>query len=79
MWGTTGPGRIDFIKIDIEGSELFALRGAVHTIEKFHPWVMVEINDSTYGMAGYSSAEIFEFFDQLGYTPYKLDRSKQTD
>ena len=29
--------RVDFVKMDIEGSERFALQGAVHTIERFKP------------------------------------------
>jgi FkbM family methyltransferase len=29
--------RLDFIKMDIEGSERFALRGAKETISRFHP------------------------------------------
>jgi len=28
---------VDFIKMDIEGSEDAALRGATHTIRRFHP------------------------------------------
>ena len=32
-----GLDRVDFIKMDIEGAELFALRGSVSTIERFKP------------------------------------------
>ena len=54
--------RLDFIKIDIEGSELLALRGARQSIEKFKPWVMVEINAVTYQMAGYTTLDVLNFF-----------------
>ena len=29
--------KVDFIKMDIEGAELFALKGALKTIKKFRP------------------------------------------
>jgi len=34
--------RVDFIKMDIEGSEVKALRGAQHTLARFRPWLEVE-------------------------------------
>ncbi|MBL7714972.1 MAG: FkbM family methyltransferase [Bdellovibrionales bacterium] len=36
---------VDFIKIDVEGHETSALRGASKTIEKFRPALFVEIHD----------------------------------
>lgn len=35
-------GPIDFIKLDCEGFELFALRGGVRQLEQWHPTVCVE-------------------------------------
>ena len=35
----------DFIKLDVQGFELFALQGAKHTLKNFHPVCMVEIED----------------------------------
>ena len=70
-----GVSRLDFIKLDIEGSELFALNGAEKTIEKFRPVVMVEINEETYGMAGYKTADVGLFFERLNYKPFKLDKN----
>ena len=37
------PG-LDFIKLDIEGFECEALRGAINTIEKYRPWIWIEYN-----------------------------------
>jgi FkbM family methyltransferase len=39
-----GYNRLDFIKMDLEGYELFALEGAKKTINKFKPIVYLEMN-----------------------------------
>ena len=67
--------RLDFIKIDIEGSELLALKGARRSIEKFRPYVMVEINNLTYEMAGYESGNILDFFLGINYRPFQIDKN----
>jgi len=36
---------VDFIQLDVEGYELFALQGAKETIAKWHPAIMVEERD----------------------------------
>ncbi len=67
--------RIDFIKVDIEGSELTALKGAVKSIQKFRPMVMVEINKQTYAKAGYSVDDVYNFFSGLSYSPFEITRT----
>lgn len=66
--------RIDFIKIDIEGSELFALKGLEKSIIKHKPEILIEINEECFHSAGYTSFEISSFFNRIGYEPYKLYR-----
>jgi|GEM_PF-780973 len=73
--GEIGFDRLDFIKIDIEGSELPALLGARQTIAKWRPYVMVEINDLTYKAAGYSGDDVSVFFDSLQYTPFEISKA----
>jgi FkbM family methyltransferase len=41
---TEGLDRLDLIKLDVEGGEPFVLDGAVRTIERFHPTLVVELN-----------------------------------
>jgi len=36
----------NFIKLDIEGAELMAIRGAVNVIKKYHPGIMLEITQN---------------------------------
>jgi len=66
--------RVDGIKLDIEGAELAALRGAATTIERFRPWLIIEIGEETCGAAGYEPAAILDFLDRLGYDCRRIGR-----
>jgi FkbM family methyltransferase len=66
--------RFDFLKIDVEGAELYALKGMQKSLEKFHPEVLIEMNSETFSDAGYSMEEMVGFFQELGYKAYKLHR-----
>lgn len=53
---------VDFIKIDVEDYEWFALQGAKNTIEKYKPVLLIELkDDNTY------HRNIIIFLEQLGY------------
>jgi len=67
--------RIDFIKMDIEGSELYAMRGAKNLIAKFRPYVLIEINASTYKAAGYSVADVESFFLNFDYQAHRVNKT----
>jgi FkbM family methyltransferase len=62
-----GSRRIDFIKMDIEGSELHALRGAINTICRSQPPILIELNERALAGCGSSSREVKEFLFALGY------------
>ena len=59
--------KIDIIKIDIEGCELKAIRGAVNTITKFKPHVICECTPKNTCQFGYKFEEIFNIMEKLGY------------
>jgi hypothetical protein len=40
----TPIGRVDAIKIDVDGAEVDVLRGASRTLERFHPHLFVEVH-----------------------------------
>lgn len=52
---------VDFIKIDTEGCEEKVLGGAIETIKKWRPVILLEINGS-------SKNDIFTFLNNLNYT-----------
>jgi FkbM family methyltransferase len=56
----------EFLCLDLEGFELFALIGARHTIERCWPVIMVEINENIefYGHVG---DDVRQFLSNLGY------------
>ena len=51
--------KIDFLKVDIEGAELFALKGAVNSL-KFLKYMTLEIHPSLLNQLGQQVSEIFE-------------------
>jgi FkbM family methyltransferase len=66
--------KIDFLKIDVEGAELMVLKGALRTIEKTRPVVMIEMNEDTYRAAGYSGDDIKRFFRSLNYSMNRIKK-----
>lgn len=59
--------RLDFFKLDVEGYELFALKGAERTIRRCKPTILVEMNAGTLARNGVKYQDIFEFLAGLGY------------
>ena len=58
-------GRLDFLKIDIEGMEVEALAGAAKSIEQFLPQLMIEKIKS-------NETEISEFLLRYGYRIFPM-------
>jgi len=66
--------RIDLVKMDIEGHEFAALKGAVSTMENLRPVWMIEIEQRHH--PAYSIETIFAFIKQYAYQGYFFDGAK---
>lgn len=65
--------RLDFIKIDVEGMELDVMRGAQHTLRRFHPALYFEtLPRYVRGKPGAGFAAMEEFLSAAGYDLYAL-------
>jgi FkbM family methyltransferase len=63
----TGVEHLSFVKLDIEGAEVSALRGAQHVLRRCKPVIAVEYNRVTARRAGSSIEELDELLDSYGY------------
>jgi len=64
--------RVDMIKIDIEGNELFALQGMTRILQKYRPTLLIEINKEMFENAGYKVMDVFSFLSSYSYTFYRI-------
>jgi len=55
--------KIDFIKIDTEGHELYVLEGAINTIEKYKPNIFIEVHPKELK----KEKNAYNFLCDLGY------------
>ena len=62
----------DFIKLDIEGFELFALRGAQTMLAEHHPTVVCELTNLFLQDHGQSGCDMLQFMRGLGYDAWLL-------
>jgi FkbM family methyltransferase len=64
-------GEVDFMKLDCEGFELFALRGAADTIERCKPVIIVEQKPGRAQKFGLPETEAVTFLQGMGYKVVK--------
>ena len=59
--------KIDAIKIDTDSYDFEVLQGAINTIRRLNPFVMVEINNKTLSKRGITTREVYEWLYEVGY------------
>jgi FkbM family methyltransferase len=73
-----GVSRVDIIKLDIEGAEWIALRGAINTITSYRPTLILEIGRETCRAAGYEPEALVEWLTSLNYRIEKVIEGGKT-
>ena len=73
-----GLTRVDVIKMDIEGAEMAALRGAVETLRQFKPVLLIELSDRSLQHQDTSSREVLGWLEQQGYRMFSFDPATGT-
>lgn len=63
---------VDVIKLDIEGAEWMALRGAANVLKTSHPILLLEIGKETCRAAGYEPGVFAQWIIGLGYRIEKI-------
>lgn len=69
------PGRVKFVKIDIEGYEFFALKGAVKLMEKL-PYMFLEFSPASIRKGGQDPADFIRWLAQFQFNFYNIDDGK---
>jgi FkbM family methyltransferase len=68
--------RLDFIKCDVEGAELFVYRGGLESIKQFKPIVFSEMLRKWSKKFGYHPNDIIDLFRELEYDCYVIDHDR---
>ncbi len=66
----------DFVKLDVEGAELAALRGGAQILADFQPLLLVEMEEKNLQAAGASKAAIQTFLQGYGYRVAHLRKGR---
>jgi FkbM family methyltransferase len=71
VWRELGV-RVDFIKCDVEGAELFVFRGGMQCITSDHPIILSEMLRKWSAKFGYHPNEIISLLEGIGYHCYEI-------
>lgn len=61
--------KVDLIKIDVDSYDFEVLLGAEKTIEKFNPYIIIELNNGIY-LRGYNIYQVLEYLYEKGYNTF---------
>jgi len=88
QWSTLDEianGRVDWVKIDVEGAELQVLRGGRKMLQEHRPWLLIEDHTRVYEWCRRTrvAARMHRFLESLGYeiesVPYEADTGSPRD
>jgi FkbM family methyltransferase len=74
---TAGLDRVDLVKLDVEGAELRALRGAERLLAEGRPVLLIELEPDHLARQGGSVAQLETLLADAGYAAYELARKRE--
>ena len=63
---------VDFIKLDVDGSELEVLKGGVNFLKKYKPPIFMELAPYLYKEFGYEVDDLLTYLSYFNYKFYDL-------
>ena len=72
-----GVDHLDFIKVDAEGSEARILEGAIGTVNRFQPVILLEIEPENLAAQGSTTDGLLELVARIGYRTWVFDSQGQ--
>lgn len=70
-------GSINFVKMDVEGYEFYALLGMKKSLQQYRPVMVIEFSPVFYRKMNIDSEEMLQFIFSLGYRVYDLDHQHE--
>jgi FkbM family methyltransferase len=70
--------RVDLMKIDVEGYELYILMGGKSILKEFEPVLFIEVDNNNLKDQGHSAAELVDFLCTLGYNEFTVAETGMT-
>ena len=64
--------QVDLIKLDVEGAELEALKGAEQTLKTYQPHLVVEVGAELCARAQIKPSDLFQFLEELNYEAFLI-------
>jgi FkbM family methyltransferase len=74
-----GLERVDFIKMDVQGYELFALQGAQNILTNQQPDLFIEIEPHQLIKFGVTEEQLLDYIKSFGYSIYKINNEYPCD
>ena len=71
--------RVDAIKVDVEGAEVYVLRGAIDTLKRFHPKLVVEVVPEQLANLGTTRDDLTSLIKDAGYNRSRPLNPQATD
>jgi FkbM family methyltransferase len=72
LLGEMDVSSLDLIKIDIEGSEFCALRGAKQILREHRPTLLIELNEAALRRCNSSTQDVKELLGEHGYRGWRI-------